>query len=113
MHDAKGRHLRAGDQSTSYQGTYPLSPLYVLPSSSKSAFRRTATPLTPSLLPSNPLQFPATVQHSEHALDAALIVSSSNSPRECNAVRTSTSRLSPAHHEFIPSVGLVVVSVIR
>lgn len=93
-----------------YQGTYTLSPPKVLPFSSKSLFSRTAIFLILSLHSSVPLQFDATVQHSEHALEAALIVSSSSSPRECSAVRTSTSRLSPAVHEATPPVGFVVVS---
>lgn len=93
-----------------YQGTYTLSPPKVLPFSSRSLFSRTATFLILSLHSSVPLQLPETDQHSEHALDAALTVSSSSSPRECSAVRTSTSRLSPAVHEAIPPVGFVVVS---
>jgi hypothetical protein len=92
------------------QGTYTLSPPKVLPFSSKSLFSRTAIFLILSLHSSVPLQFDATDQHSEHALDAALTVSSSSSPRECSAVRTSTSRLSPAVHEATPPVGFVVVS---
>ena len=94
-------------------GTYTLSPPNVLPFSSKSFFNRTATFRTHSRQSSRPRQLPATIQHSEHALDAEFTVSNSSSPRACSAVRISTNRLSPALHVFIPPVGLVVVSDTR
>ena len=96
-----------------YHGTYTRSPPNVLPFSSKSLFNRAATVLTLSRLSSIPRQFPATVQHSEHALDAEFTVSNSSSPRVCSAVRISTNRISPALHVFIPPVGFVVVSDTR
>jgi len=94
-------------------GTYTRSPPNVLPFSSKSVFNRTATLRTHSLHSSRPRQLPATIQHSEHALDAEFTVSSSSSPRACSAVRISTNRLSPALHVFIPPMGFVVVSDTR
>jgi hypothetical protein len=96
-----------------YYGTYTLSPPNVLPFSSKSLFNLTATLRTLSRHSSIPLQFPATVQHSEHAFDAAFTVSSSSSSRVCRTVRISTKWLSPALQETIPLVGFIVVSETR
>lgn len=99
-------------QRSSY-GTYTRSPPNVLPFSSKSLFNRTATVRTLSRHSSRPRQLLATLQHSEHALDAEFTVSSSSSPCACRAVRISTNRLNPALHVFIPSAGFVVVSDTR
>ena len=58
-------------------------------------------------------QDPATLQHSEQALDAALTVLSSSCPLLCNTTMMSTSLLNPVLQDARPVVGFIVTSVIR